>query len=183
MIPSLNGGLYKFNGESVELIPVTFDHLLQSSFKYSNDLVISGKISALKNKKFLFASVCVYYNVFVAGGKEIHTFGVSLRSGNIIYECSMKGCGNISHSTNVEEVLIIQRWGQIVRAVEPRTGLERWNFSVAQHDLKLLSECHSPESMEVTYNLKLVPPEGVIYATDVKDPKTVLWKHKVCILV
>lgn len=42
MIPSLNGGLYKFNGETVEPIPLTADHLLQASFRYSDDLVISG---------------------------------------------------------------------------------------------------------------------------------------------
>lgn len=42
MIPSLSGGLYKFNGENIEAIPVTADNLLQASFRYSDDLVISG---------------------------------------------------------------------------------------------------------------------------------------------
>lgn len=42
MIPSLNGGLYKFDGETIEQIPVTADHLLSSSFKFSEDLMISG---------------------------------------------------------------------------------------------------------------------------------------------
>lgn len=44
MIPSLNGGLYKFDGETIEQIPVTADHLLSSSFKFSEDLVISGRV-------------------------------------------------------------------------------------------------------------------------------------------
>lgn len=44
MIPSLSGGLYKFNGEFIEPIPVTADNLLRSSFRYSDDLVISGNI-------------------------------------------------------------------------------------------------------------------------------------------
>lgn len=48
MIPSLDGGLYKFNGEDIELIPVTSDHLLQSSLKYSDDLVISGTFDFFK---------------------------------------------------------------------------------------------------------------------------------------
>lgn len=43
MIPSLYGGLYKFDGEDIEQIPVTADHLLSSSYKFSDDLVISGK--------------------------------------------------------------------------------------------------------------------------------------------
>lgn len=42
MIPSLSGSLYKFDGETVEPIPVNADHLLSSSFKFSDDLVISG---------------------------------------------------------------------------------------------------------------------------------------------
>lgn len=42
MIPSLSGGLYKFDRESIEPIPVTADQLLSASFKFSDDLVISG---------------------------------------------------------------------------------------------------------------------------------------------
>lgn len=45
MIPSLDGGLYRFNGENIEVVPVTSDYLLQSSMKYSDDLVISGKFT------------------------------------------------------------------------------------------------------------------------------------------
>lgn len=50
MIPSLTGALYKFDGETVEPIPINADNLLSSSFKFSDDLVISGK------KRFFFQS-------------------------------------------------------------------------------------------------------------------------------
>lgn len=43
MIPSLSGSIYKFDGESVEPIPISTDNLLSSSYKYSDELVISGK--------------------------------------------------------------------------------------------------------------------------------------------
>lgn len=43
MIPSLSGALYKFNGEHIEAVPITADNLLKSSFRYSDELVISGK--------------------------------------------------------------------------------------------------------------------------------------------
>lgn len=36
------GSLYKFDGEGVEPIPINADNLLISSFKLSDDLVISG---------------------------------------------------------------------------------------------------------------------------------------------
>lgn len=49
MIPSLSGSLYKFDGETVEPVPVNADHLLSSSFKFSDDLVISGTLTLLNN--------------------------------------------------------------------------------------------------------------------------------------
>jgi hypothetical protein len=43
MIPSLSGGIYKFNGSSIEPIPVTADLLLKSApLSFSSDLAISG---------------------------------------------------------------------------------------------------------------------------------------------
>lgn len=44
MIPSLSGSIYKFDGETVEPIPITADNLLSSSYKYSDELVISGNV-------------------------------------------------------------------------------------------------------------------------------------------
>lgn len=49
LIPSLNGNLYKFDGEDIEQLPITADDLLRSSFQFPDELVanlvISGKIS------------------------------------------------------------------------------------------------------------------------------------------
>nr|CAD7441052.1 unnamed protein product [Timema bartmani] len=65
MIPSLSGGLYRFNGDSIEPVPVTADNLLQSSgFLFSDDLVISG-------------------------GKESQTYGVDARSGRVMWNFSV----------------------------------------------------------------------------------------------
>jgi translation initiation factor 2-alpha kinase 3 len=44
MIPSLSGSLYKFDGENLDRIPFTVDSLLKSSFRYNDDLIISGMI-------------------------------------------------------------------------------------------------------------------------------------------
>lgn len=44
MIPSLSGHLYKFDGETIDLVPVSADELLTSSFKYSDDLVFAGNV-------------------------------------------------------------------------------------------------------------------------------------------
>lgn len=42
IIPSLTGSLYKFNGDTIDAIPITAESLLTASFRYLDDLVIAG---------------------------------------------------------------------------------------------------------------------------------------------
>ncbi|KAI5747140.1 hypothetical protein M8J77_011482 [Diaphorina citri] len=157
MIPSLSGGLYKFNGENLEPIPITADNLLEASFRYSDDVVISG-------------------------GKESRSYGVDVETGKILYECSMNQCGNTTPSVVSKDMIILQRLTQTVRAVEPRSGNERWNFSVGQHDLKFLpdenSDCHHNVRPPVQVHLKVIVPEGLLCAMSKEEPNKVLWQHK-----
>lgn len=188
MIPSLSGSIYKFDGETVEPIPITADHLLSSSYKYSDDLVISG-------------------------GKETISYGVSAQSGRVIYECSMRGCINNtdieaneqmekpvdsdrspldsdadSPPTVDDEVIIVRRKTQTVRAIEARTGEERWNFSVGQHELESIGsrdDCHTSLQNEnnvhdflTDLDLKVIVPEGLICAVSKSAPSVILWKYK-----
>lgn len=178
MIPSLNGGLYKFDGETVEPIPFSADDLLKSSFKFSDDLVISG-------------------------GKETRSYGVSSRTGQIIYECTMGGCRNITeimhdegaknapmeevlpHDPLQDDVIVIRRQTQTVRAVESRTGNERWNFSIGHHELEMLKneDCRggsSDASLDpgiLDLELKVIIPDGVVCAFSRSTPEKILWKH------
>lgn len=86
-----------------------------------------------------------------------------------------------------DEVIIVRRHTQTVRAIEPRTGGERWNFSVGQHELELVNsvnDCQSA-SYESTVNdvlfnldLKVIVPEGIICAVHKNDPHVILWKYK-----
>lgn len=163
MIPSLTGGLYKFNGESIEAVPVTADNLLRSSFRYSDDLVISG-------------------------GKESRTYGVEVDTGNVLYECSMTGCDNLTENIEDEvsgDIVIVQRQTQTVRAVEPRSGIERWNFSVGQHDVKMSpmdsTNCHSnvdDEKEDSDVVLKVIVPEGLVCALNKNQGGQIVWSHK-----
>lgn len=117
MIPSLNGGIYKFDGDSIEAISLTAEDLLKSSFKFSDDMVISG-------------------------GTEVRTYGINSRTGRVIYECSMVGCKNknltevlengqegdqadSAYNPMIDETLVLKRHTQTVRAIEPRSGNER----------------------------------------------------------
>jgi translation initiation factor 2-alpha kinase 3 len=54
LIPSLDGGLYKFDGEAIEPIPITADSLLHSSFRAADDLLITGLHLELQNNQLVY---------------------------------------------------------------------------------------------------------------------------------
>jgi eukaryotic translation initiation factor 2-alpha kinase 3 len=134
MIPSLSGNLYKFDGKFVEPVPINANHLLKNSFRYSEDLVISG-------------------------GRETMTYGVDLESGNVIYECTLKGCErNFTGQDNEsQQVLVV---------------------------MKLLndpnSECHFSGADKLDdLTIRVVVPDGLVCAVSKTNPSVVVWKHKV----
>lgn len=42
LIPSLDGGLYQYDGDSIEAVPLTAETLLSSSFKMTEDITMIG---------------------------------------------------------------------------------------------------------------------------------------------
>lgn len=57
-------------------------------------------------------------------------------------------------------VAVIERSTRIVRAIEPRTGIERWNFSVGTHDIKIpLMDCIN-SGVNYNFNITTTLPEG-----------------------
>ncbi|OAD62097.1 Eukaryotic translation initiation factor 2-alpha kinase 3 [Eufriesea mexicana] len=153
LIPSLNGRLYQFDEENLEAVPISASQLLHSSFRYSNNLVFSGGISSI--------------------------------TGEILYECGINNCVNITNGEAYieQEVLIVQRFQQTVRAVEPLTGIERWNFSVGQHDLVLVSHSNiycqnkvTPHILDI--EIKVIVPDGLIWAINRNNPTVKLWQYK-----
>lgn len=60
-------------------------------------------------------------------------------TGHLQYVCGTSGCHVESPEAGSSgEFLVIRRHSQIIRAIEPRTGTERWNFSVGRHEASLL---------------------------------------------
>lgn len=86
------------------------------------------------------------------------------------------------------EVIIVRRKTQTVRAIEARTGEERWNFSVGQHELESIGssdDCHSSSRSEnnvqeflTNLDLRVIVPEGLICAVRKNEPSVILWKYK-----
>ncbi|XP_037071129.1 eukaryotic translation initiation factor 2-alpha kinase 3-like [Pollicipes pollicipes] len=114
LIPSLDGRLFTFDGEQVEPLPVTAESLLQASYRFADDTVIMG-------------------------GSQVATLGIDLRTGQLRYRCGPHGCARPgpTQPDAQQDVLVLRQHTQTVRAVEPRSGEERWNFSVSRHELAL----------------------------------------------
>ncbi|XP_057306248.1 eukaryotic translation initiation factor 2-alpha kinase 3-like [Hydractinia symbiolongicarpus] len=111
-IPSLDGNLYKWNGEQLENVPLSADFLL-------------GKMKKLPDGSF------------VVGGKEIVIYGVDLSTGQLRYECSTTGCQSRSAGMNIDEkeILLLRREQQTIRVVDQTSGMEKWNFSVGKYEI------------------------------------------------
>nr|XP_061798736.1 eukaryotic translation initiation factor 2-alpha kinase 3-like [Nerophis lumbriciformis] len=121
VIPSLDGALFQWNRdrESMEAVPFSVESLLESSYRIGDDTVL-------------------------VGGKALTTYGLGAYSGKLRYICSAVGCSRWgAEETEGEDVLLLQRTQKTVRAIRPRSGIEKWNFSVGNFELKFLPEAQS----------------------------------------
>lgn len=61
--------------------------------------------------------------------------------------------------------------------------MNRWNFSVGQHELLLISNqdmCHDSNNANIPeFELKVIVPEGLILAVKKNAPNVKLWQYKV----
>ncbi|CAN9502617.1 unnamed protein product [Ophioblennius macclurei] len=123
VIPSLDGALFQWNRDrdSMEAVPFSVETLLESSHRLGDDTVL-------------------------VGAKTLTTYGLGVYSGKLHYICSAGGCsrwGEEEEGAEPEDVLLLQRTQKTVRAIRPRSGTEKWNFSVGNFELKLVPEIQS----------------------------------------
>ncbi|KAM3594723.1 uncharacterized protein V6R79_012831 [Siganus canaliculatus] len=121
VIPSLDGALFQWNRDrdSMEAVPFSVESLLDSSYRIGEDTVL-------------------------VGGKSRTTYGLGAYSGKLRYICSAVGCSRWGdEELEAEDVLLLQRTQKTVRAIRPRSGMEKWNFSVGNFELKLVPEVQS----------------------------------------
>ncbi|XP_039187577.1 eukaryotic translation initiation factor 2-alpha kinase 3 isoform X2 [Crotalus tigris] len=118
IIPSLDGDLFQWDRdrESIEAVPFTVESLLESSYRFGDDVVL-------------------------VGGKSRTTYGLSSYSGKVKYICSAMGCRRWDDDEiEQEDILLLHRIQKTVRAVGPRSGNEKWNFSVGHFELRYIPE-------------------------------------------
>ncbi|XP_022114811.2 eukaryotic translation initiation factor 2-alpha kinase isoform X1 [Pieris rapae] len=154
LVPSLRGTLYSLSGDTLEPLPFNADQLLSSSFKYSDDLVI-------------------------AGARETLWLGIDAHSGATIYECGSSGCNTEQQTASSgRDILVLRRHSSTVRALDPRSGTEKWNFSVAEHQLAMSRrECVGKPKPSSPLAIAVALPEGVVA---VRHPEShiLIWQHK-----
>lgn len=169
LIPSLDGGLYQVNGDKVEPIPFTADTLLGSFYKLPDGSIL-------------------------VGGKEATSCGINPHSGKVRYVCSADGCQLTEtgeHHVQESDVLVLKRTQQTIRAVDQRSGAERWNFSVGQHDISFLEAILSEhdngrcsvqdEEVFVDWKLRVSIPNGLVAAVHSHgstETEVVLWSYQ-----
>ncbi|XP_075712413.1 eukaryotic translation initiation factor 2-alpha kinase 3 isoform X1 [Rhinoderma darwinii] len=118
IIPSLDGDLFQWDRdrESMEAVPFTVESLLESSYKFGDDVVL-------------------------VGGKSLTTYGLSAGSGKVKYICSAMGCRRWNEEeVEQDDILLLHRKQKTVRAVGPRSGSEKWNFSVGHFELRYIPD-------------------------------------------
>ncbi|KAM6912855.1 eukaryotic translation initiation factor 2-alpha kinase 3 [Xenentodon cancila] len=121
VVPSLDGALFQWSRDrdTMEAVPFSVESLLESSHRIGEDTVL-------------------------VGGKSLTTYGLGAYSGKLRYICSAGGCSRWGDDEVVsEDVLLLQRTQKTVRAIRPRSGMEKWNFSVGNFELKLVPEMPS----------------------------------------
>uniref|UniRef100_A0A7N8YHF7 Eukaryotic translation initiation factor 2-alpha kinase 3 n=1 Tax=Mastacembelus armatus TaxID=205130 RepID=A0A7N8YHF7_9TELE len=173
VIPSLDGALFQWNRdrESMEAVPFSVESLLESSYRIGDDTVL-------------------------VGGKSLTTYGLGAYSGKIRYICSAVGCSRWGEDEmETEDVLLLQRTQKTVRAIMPRSGMEKWNFSVGNFELKLVPEAQSginflegemanekPQSQNHNLDLviKVSVPDWKVMAFSTKPDGQLVWERQFC---
>lgn len=152
IIPSLDGDLFQWDRdrESMEAVPFTVESLLESSYKFGDDVVL-------------------------VGGKSLTTYGLSSYSGKVKYICSAIGCRRWDDDeTEQEDILLLHRTQKTVRAVGPRSGNEKWNFSVGHFELRYIPDVETSVGfIESNFKSSINKEESKIIS-DVEEQEAVM---------
>ncbi|XP_038256046.1 eukaryotic translation initiation factor 2-alpha kinase 3 isoform X1 [Dermochelys coriacea] len=152
IIPSLDGDLFQWDRdrESMEAVPFTVESLLESSYKFGDDVVL-------------------------VGGKSLTTYGLSSHSGKVKYICSAIGCRRWDDDeTEQEDILLLHRTQKTVRAVGPRSGNEKWNFSVGHFELRYVPDVETSVGfIESNFKSSINKEESKIIS-DVEEQEAVM---------
>ncbi|KAH9416796.1 Eukaryotic translation initiation factor 2-alpha kinase 3 [Dermatophagoides pteronyssinus] len=146
ILPSLDGNLYVYHGDTIKKTQFSAEKLLKNSFKFND-------------------------NIMLAGGQESKLIGININNGDILYDCGHSGCQRDNESTiSMENIILLRKNSQSVRAINTMTGNEEWHFVVDDPQIIEIgtNECHqqhynsTTESSPYTIKFKVMLPNGRI---------------------
>ncbi|VDP59989.1 unnamed protein product [Schistosoma curassoni] len=122
MEKELTNGSDLLGGASLKALPLSIDSLFSSNFMLTEDSLLTG-------------------------GREHSTFAFNPNNGKIRYNCTRDGCTSsdvdkklVEEPPNTNDpTIIVYRVNNLVRAVSAPSGVEKWNLSVHQYELCLLT--------------------------------------------
>ncbi|KAH9526816.1 Eukaryotic translation initiation factor 2-alpha kinase 3 [Dermatophagoides farinae] len=121
ILPSLDGNLYVYHGDTIKKTQFSAEKLLKNSFKFTD-------------------------NIMLAGGQESKLIGLNINNGDLLYDCGHSGCSHDNDSTTslMEDVVLVRKNSQSVRAINTLTGQEEWHFVVDDPQIVKVgtNECH-----------------------------------------
>ncbi|XP_071827738.1 eukaryotic translation initiation factor 2-alpha kinase 3-like [Apostichopus japonicus] len=164
ILPALDGDIFTWDGTRLESCPFSTDSLISSSFKLSD-------------------------NVMVVGSKSTRTYGINANTGKLVYSCSPEECTNIGPQPSASDDVIVTKFQQhVVRALDQRTGDEKWNYSVGQHDVKYLvgyetnadEFCRGRDEMlwDESTELRISMEYNMVFGVKETNHREILWSHE-----
>ena len=137
-IPSLDGALFQWNRdrEVMEAVPFSVESLLESSYRIAEDTVLVGGktlttygLGAYSGKVRSPPSSVLHLILLLLISHERESLTAarfSLLLPQLRYICSAVGCSRWGEEeTGPEDLLLLHRTQKTVRAVRPRSGLEK----------------------------------------------------------
>ncbi|OTF71729.1 eukaryotic translation initiation factor 2-alpha kinase-like protein [Euroglyphus maynei] len=145
ILPSLDGNLYVYHGDTIKKTQFSAEKLLKNSFKFND-------------------------NIMLAGGQESKLIGLNINNGEILYDCGHTGCSNDNESTvSMNDVILLRKNSQSVRAINTLNGHEEWHFVVDDPQIVKIgtNECHQDHqnnniTSPYTIQFKVMLPNGRI---------------------
>lgn len=161
MISSTIGEFMKINGKNGELMQV-LPSLDGSLYLYYGDTIVRSHFSA---EKLLKSSHMIGKNILLVGGEESKVISYNLDTGDVIYDCGSSGCKN--NYSNGDNIILLKKKSQSVRAINVLNGQEEWHFVVDDPQVIKISndQCHSnKDNSGSAYSIafKIMVPDGYI---------------------
>ncbi|KAF2369072.1 Protein kinase domain [Trinorchestia longiramus] len=121
LVPTLDGMLYQVSkSNKLTALPVSADALRSSTYKFDDETYVTASYSS-------------------------EAYGLYAETGLLVYKCDQDGCkkrttteGIVPAVSDSDDVLLITKTIRNVHAFDPVLGIQKFNYSVGEHQVELV---------------------------------------------